>query len=441
LRTAHHIAAAQIREARGEYSAALYHYVLGKASAQAVWLWFSHRSAEIGRGRGAAALTLLNEISLDDLPEQQDRAALLVARGELLKLAGRAEEAEAALAAVATVGQDAFFAYTQELQGDVLEMQGRVEEALQRYRASLHTWIGAPQLREVTLHHKLSYLYMVRLQNLQQAGREALLARLKAETFHGNVVELSGDFAAAQARYEAAQALAELLGDDPAAFSLVYSHRGKLELKLGRHEQAIVYMQKAIACDEQRGDRVGPLYDRINLAFTHILMGDYEEAYRQARQGLAVAEQMRHAHLIAGLAAAAGEACCHLNRLEEAEGYVSRALEQEEEHFIPWALTVLGVVRSAQQRVEEAVRVLEKASELARAISDQHGEAYALAALGDVYGRHRGAEAAQPAYQAALALYRELGMQRECSEISKKLAKHAGVLESCSRVGHATSVT
>ncbi|MEZ4557046.1 MAG: hypothetical protein R2851_21095 [Caldilineaceae bacterium] len=57
-----HQQAAQIRAARGEYTAAAYH-LHRRSDDAAVELWYSQRTPEINRGRGGAALAVFSQIS------------------------------------------------------------------------------------------------------------------------------------------------------------------------------------------------------------------------------------------------------------------------------------------------------------------------------------------------------------------------------------------
>ncbi|MFN8487816.1 MAG: tetratricopeptide repeat protein [Caldilineaceae bacterium] len=425
-RPALHLHAARIRETRGEYVAALHHYCGARQPALAVWLWYSHRTMEIARGQGAGALAVLARIEARELPEPDDRNILHEARAQLLQLAGQVEAAQAELRAVTASGSALLQAQVLNRQGELDEMQGQIEQALAHYRASLATFLGASQHHEVTLHTKLSFLQMYRLHNGAQARKEALLARIKAEAFHGQVEEMSGNYALARQLYESALQLAEQTQSDPTTLSRVYTYLSALTLKQGEIDTAILLAEKAMDCDRRRGDVISPLYDLMNVAYAHILAGRYAEAYKQASQGLYMAEKMQHSYLISGLAATVGEACFYLNRFAEAEQYAHQALNAEEEFFRAAALTLLGLVRQAQGQAQAAVKLIEEALASAQSLEDKYTEAYAWRALGRVQQANAQTEAAQHAYTQARQLYHQLGLQKECTDLDKMLVALAG---------------
>ena len=87
-----HLRAASAFEDRGEFVEAMHHYVVGKQPAMAVWLWFTRRVQQVERGNGPRALEVLEQIAASDVPHEQDRAALGLARAELLRLVGHPEK-------------------------------------------------------------------------------------------------------------------------------------------------------------------------------------------------------------------------------------------------------------------------------------------------------------------------------------------------------------
>lgn len=426
-RSLYQLQAAQIREARGEYVAAMHHYCQAGQPAVAVWLWYSHRTVEIARGQGAKALVILAQIGAADLPDGRDRAILQEARAELRQLAGQVEAAQAELQAIAPGDADhspLLRAQILQRQGELAESQGQIEQALVGYRAALDTLLGMRQQREVTLHTKLSFLQMYRLHNAEQANREALLARIKAEAFHGQVAEMRGDYALARTLYESALTLAETAdfgptGVDLATLSRVYTYLSVLTLKQGEVDRAIDLIEKAMACDRQRGDVISPLYDLMNLASAHRQAGRYSEAYQQALTGLHLAERMKHSYLIAGLAATVGEACCDLGRFAEAEQYAMQALHEEEEFFRSSALVILGLVRQANGQAASAIHLLQEAIASAQHLDDKYSEAYSWRILGQIYQAEQQTAPMQEAYQTATLLYAQLGLLQEVAAIEQ----------------------
>ena len=416
-----HFQAVAIREARAEYLDAIYHAIEARQNAHAIWLWFRQRTSEIEYGRGVAALALLKRIAQDDLPDERDRTALRIARAELFKLAAEPEAAEAELQAAIVPRRGRLRAYVQQLHGDVLEMSGRMEQAIEHYREALESLTGTPELREVTLRTRIGFFNLTRFNNPAQAKEEALRARLKAEGFHGNVEELAGNYRFAEARYQAACQLAESLENDLESRSRAYSQLGALALRRGEWESAITWILKAIDCDERRGDSVSPLYDQLNLAYVYTQCGRYHEACEVALSAHKNALQLNHTYFIAGLSAGVGEAYYGLQQYDEAEGFAMQSLNQEEEFFRAPALTLLALVYSAKGKHGDAMKTAEAAIESARDSADKFSEAYAWKALAAIRRDANQPQATQAAWQAALQLYSELGLAKEVEIVENEM--------------------
>lgn len=427
IRRSLHMAAALELEKRGEFVGAMRQYLLSSQPAQCVWLWFSHRSQQIERGQGPAALAMLDEIVAADLPDERDRAALALARAELLRLVGKSDAIAQSLGALPLGRTGSAAAYAQQLLAEAFARQGEIERSLATYRQALETLTGSTPYRQVIIHQKLVHLHLTRSPDLATAEVEAQQALFHAETFAANVEEFKGELQAARARYTRALAIAESIADNSGLLAAGYSHLGMVLLKIGDLDLAIDYIRRGLELSEQRGDTVGPLYDRINLAYALTVQGRFEAAEELAVDGLAVAERMHHAYLIAGLSAAAGDAVFRKGALDLAEAHALRSLLQEEEYFRPWALTVLGLVQGARSQqsgvVQTAAQTLNMAADAARAIDDDYGEAYALHALGEVYARNHRYEMAEEAWKQALHIYTTLGFQLEAQRTAERIGE------------------
>lgn len=421
LRRALHARAAAVLEERGEYISAMDQYLHGQQPARAVWLWFIHRVQLTDRGLGPAALAVLTRVAEADLADERDRATLALARAELAALVGQAETTTAASFAFQLEGYSLAGAYAQQLLADAMERRGEIEQSLATYRQALDKLTGSLPLRQVSLHQRLSYLYLARLSDVPAARREAMLALFHSETFAANVEEWTGDLHSARDRYTRALEIANRLDDNLGLLAQGYSYLGKLLLKTGEIDAAINHMQRALQCSEQRGDMVGPLYDRINLSYAFTCQNRCAEALALAAEGLAVAERMGHAYLIAGLAAAAGDAAQRLHDMEAAERYAACSLQQEEPFFRPWALTIYGQLLAARQRLPEAKRALKEAISSASRQEDPYSEAYALEALGSVHLAAGEPAAVRAHWSRALELYRASGFATEESRLRQVL--------------------
>jgi hypothetical protein len=421
-KTTFHLAAAHIRAARGEYTAAAYHYLSARQPVWALWLWFTHRTQEIESGHASTALALFRTVALSDLENEEDRRALRILRAELLKIMGAPEEAEAELQANHWPPAHPATPYVQQLQGDLLEMQeGRTEHALEQYRQGLQLLTEMSHQRTVELLTRRGYIYLYRLRDLKQARQEALLARLKVEDFLGNVEEETGNYGLARTHYTAALAIATQLENNRQFLARIHSNLGRLTWRQGDATTAIMHLEEAIRNEQARGNVIGILHDQVNLAGAYIIASRYAAALEQAQAGLKVAEELRHAYLIAGLAGSASEACYYLKRFDEAERYAILSLQQEEESQRPYPLTILGLIQHERQHFGEAEHTLRSAITSAQEIQDKYAEAAAWRALGHSYLNRPCSDStsgtAQNALEHALQLYADLDLPQEVKEI------------------------
>jgi tetratricopeptide (TPR) repeat protein len=416
-----HLAAADLLEARGDFTEAMHHCIEGAQPARAVWLWIRHRLIEIDRGRAGIAVDLLGRISPADLADPRDRDALHATRGALLNFLGRAEDAEADLRGVGAGADPALRVYAQAFLGSALETQGRAEQALQAYRDGLSTLIGSPWRQEIDLRIRMSHVLQTRLFDLDEARREAIAARLESEIFHGSVEERAGDYAAARARYLAAHELASGLSGYALQKSRLCSHLGNLSWRLGDIDAAVDLLEQALRHDRERGDVVAEANDRMSLSAAYIVGGHHERALAEAEQGIALAQQLQDGFLLAGSAACTGEAAVNLGRLAEAEHFAMQSLTTEEEGMRTYGLAVLGMVGRVQCAFAPAADVLSQAIRSAKDVDDKYAEATAWRELGHVHRDAGAARAARDAYAAARRLYTQLGLQKEVGELEQAL--------------------
>lgn len=415
-----HLRAANIREARGEFTSASRHYLLAGEPAMATWLWFAHRETEMDKGHGPAALALFRSVRQNDLPHPADRRTLSLIRAQLAERAGQADEAERDLSAQVWPANDALTPLARELMGDALQLQGRIEQSLVQYRAGQQA-LSAVQLRQrARLHVKSSYVYALRLREMGLARDEAAIALSQAHNYCGLVEEEAGDYAAALQHYEAALHACDLMRNSDAPRADTLSHLGHLHMRMGNAARAIECLQQSMAHAQKLGTPVQGLYDALNLSSAYIVAGRHEAARDLALQSLDMATSMQHSFLAAGLTAGAAEACLHLGELDQAEHLAMQSLREEEEVHRPYALTTLGHVALRRHQPGPALRWLREAVANARQTSDKYAEAYAWIALADAHHESRDAHPERDALKEALALCEQLGLA-EAPAVSARL--------------------
>jgi len=413
--------AIEMFEARGEYVEAMHHAVASGQHAYAVWLWLAHRQIEIERGHAYAALSVLQQIKPQDLAKPRDRSALFAARGQLLHLLGEFEAAASELGSVSPREDPLLLAFNRMYEASALEALGRLEQSLQRYRSALDSIFGDAAYQKSRLHVHVSYLLGQRMSDATSARREAIAAQIEANVYRGIAEERAGRYQEARRHYESALGFAEDVEGLLMERSRLYTYFGVLLWKIGELDSALIMLERASELHQQRGDQVAEAFTLINLTAVHILAGEHERAIEQAKRGLQIAERVANSFLMAGLASNAGEACYYANQLEEAEEFVMRSLSMEEEGWRPYALTVLGLIRSAQHKYAEAVGLLQQAIEGAKDVADFYAEAASYRALGDVHRNTASNAQAGDAYSASLTIYERLGLVKEINEVKQAL--------------------
>lgn len=420
-----HLRAARALEARGDYAGAARHFVEGGDEAAALRLWSAHADAEIERGAGAAALSLLSRIRPDQLPDDEHRNLLRFAVASLLKLFGRTAEAEAELSRVSPDIRGLPRAYWLALRAEVEAMQGRYAQAAEGYDAAIRALVRAPEKRLVELHARRAHLLQYRLNDLPAARRDVLLARIEAESFAGEYENRVGNLSRADAHYAVALALASEVEGELERKTWVYARLAELRRKQGRLDEARDFAALGLAICRARGDPLGESSGLMTLAAIELVDRHPDRALEQSQAGLELAQRLGHTFFAAGHASNAAEALYYLGRDAEALEMANRSLEAEEEWFRIFPLLVIGWVRARQGNLAAAERAFEEAIQGARDLEDPMSEAPAWRALADVQARQGRTDEARAAYARALDLCRQLGQAQDVVELERAVSSLA----------------
>lgn len=409
LREELHQQAAQIRAERGEYTAAAYHLVCAGQSEAAISLWYARRDSEISQGRGGAALEIFSQISQRRLPARQ-RNELLFLRAELHELAGEPARVTADLADQAWPADDPASAEAMLRLGRALELQGQADPALHAYQSGLET--VATVLRHGTQLHVQRSLLRLRQREMQQAWREAKLARFHAETMQGVVHDQSGDYGPARERYLSSLEIASEIGYEAGVAQMHHY----LAMLAGRRQDlttALHHFEQAINFYERIGDRVNREIVRSNLASVYIQGRQFAAAIGPASEALTFFTAMGNSVRIAQNASNLAEAHAELGNLDAAEEVAGIVLRQEEPQSHPYALYTLGSVYRRRGDWQEAGRFYEQSRRIAETNDDSYLAAFAWRALGEVARAQGDEPRAQTAFGQALELFEQLEIAEE----------------------------
>ncbi len=412
MRVSLHLAAANLRAAHGEFTAAAQHYCQANRPDVAVQLWFAQRQHETQHGQAGAALALFRQISRDQLPNEDDRKALALLRAELQQASGNIPHALEDLQAVTWRSDDTLAPSAHKLIANLQSEHGQLDAALESYRRGLKMTHGLLERQAVQFHVEQGRFYYRRQRNPALAWREAQLARYEVEHFLGDAEDDRGNYAEAQQHLHTALTVAQSLDY---TFGQARSHAslGTLLFRLNQITQAQSHFAQAITLYTQLGDGVRVQQTRSNVAAMLIQAGRYAEALDPASQALAFFEQAEQPYWVALNASNLAEAHYYLQHWAEAEQFAWRSLREEEDQFRPYALWVMGNVYRAQSQLTAAHNALRDAIQFAQSNADRWAEAPAWRSLGEVLRAQAQPIEAQSAFAAAIALYQALGLVDE----------------------------
>lgn len=407
-REALHLEAAAIRAAHSEYTAAAYHYIHGGQPQKAIWLWYTHRQQEIDQGQGDTALELFAGLSRNQFNEAE-REILVLLRSELRLLGGQYNEIKPDL--YVTVWQNPVLkGRASRIQGDVAYERSRFDEAIQSYREGLDSLraIGG----EMALFHKDIGKTYWQKRDLEQAWREALLARYEVEHLQGDIQEAMGNYVDARRYYEQALSLAEKLGyvegEGKTSNNLAW-----VLFRLGEIDAANQKWDKASHFYQQIGRLTWQAGIKVNQAISYTDTGRPQKAVPLLQEALAVFESLGHARGNALAAYNLAEAYLSLADIDTAEQFTWLAIQQEEVSLMPASFNILARIRLAQKQPDEAEIFCRKSISLAEQNQNLFSLGYSWRTSGEAHLAQHKADEALAALEKAMAIFQELELSDE----------------------------
>jgi tetratricopeptide (TPR) repeat protein len=205
---------------------------------------------------------------------------------------------------------------------------------------------------------------------------------------------------------------------------------GLLRWHEGRHEEAFVITQNALAIDRERGDRLAVAGDLVNLGVIFKSMGDYARALASFEDGLSTPELAQDPSSLVYSLHNVANVYRELGDLDRAREYLERANEVARAHLMPiqrsFHLMAIAHILFRQGHIDQALQTYRESIELSRRAHHADGLVQSLRALGEVlFGLQRDEEAA-PLLEEAAALFAAL--EDRASEV-EMLSRIATIVE------------
>lgn len=414
-----HLRAATIRAARGEYTAAAYHYLQAGETQIAFRLWQAHQEEELNQGQASAALSLFEGMAPDQLGKRDAKRWALL-RAELLRINGDYEQSRQSIATTQWE-MPALAAQAKRLEGDIAELREELEAATDAYYDGLQS-IERLLSEKAQFHKNLGGVVM-RQHKLDDAWREAMLADYESQNLKGYIQEQMGHVEEAKGYYLKALKLAQEAGYDYGQ-AKTYNNLGRLLTWQGEFNKAEEYFEKAHNYSKRRGEISHLASVRVNQALLFLLSRQHQAAIEPAKEAADIFERLGEPWGRDAACLNLAEAYLGAGDLQNAEA-TAQPLIQRNSPLAYNAWWVLGEVRLGQEKYENATECLQQAIELAEEHKDRILEGYAQRSLGKVYRTTGDNEAAQTAFEKAIDVFTALKMSAEVEQTREEMGGDA----------------
>lgn len=189
------------------------------------------------------------------------------------------------------------------------------------------------------------------------------------------------------------------------SLGVVYAH-------FGNNKRAQSYFEESLRFRREIGDRDGEAVTLSNLGRIFTAIGRYEDAFQNLEKSLRIFRDLGNRWREGRTLHSLGRVYLVLDDKEQARNYFEQALpmlqevgDRREEAKVFNSLAML----SADQQPEMAIKLLEKALQINREVSDRKGEGWTLHNLGRVYMLLKQKDRAKDYFKQALIIRRAVG--------------------------------
>ncbi len=366
-------------------------------------------------------MNIFDQVSSTQLEAEGEQELLTLIQAELQKLLGNHLQAKETLTADPDIWHPPYLrSRAKRLEGDLAEASSDYGHTYEVYQEGLELLEQSLPSEMAYFHRDLGWIHM-RQKNLDQAWREALLARYEIEYFQGNIQVERGNLAAAGRHYRQALAIAKELHHDEGR-AKTSNNLATLLARQQQFEEAEVHWREASELYERIGKRDYLAGVKVNLAFLYNLSGRYEAAIEPALEALTLFVEFKQSYGQAVAAQNLAEAYLALGKLDKAEQFARQVIQTKETSTRPDGLRVLGEVNLAQREFQQAESYIEQSISASQENGDPYLEAYAWRTFGALYRVQEKRGQADEAFKKAIKLFKGLGLDHEVKETEQKQA-------------------
>ncbi len=401
---------AQVHALLGQWTLAAEHAIAAGDYTQAIIWWFPQRHSEIRAGYFGRMLRMLQLIPLDQLPAREAQT-LAIGQAELARFIGSYDQARAGLAAVSHTGSDSLRAYIRQLEGDLWEAQGYIEQAMNSYERAITILDTNQHHQEAILYVKRGLMHLNHERDFQAAHQAAAKTHFIAALLSAEIADEQGNYALALQGYQTALEHACTLNDH----ALQARAHASLAIVHARHEhpEAVEHFDFAIRYYHSIGNNVRVARNQSNLACFLAAINQPHEAIKLAQQAYSFFKQINSRFWISLNTMTLADAHLSLDQYAEAEHYAQEVLHYEETSHVPFGVYLLGRVATFKQDFGMAERYLQQSIQLSQAIQDRFMEARVWRDLTKLLYQTKRYADANHALKQSSALYQQLGLSKE----------------------------
>jgi CHAT domain-containing protein/tetratricopeptide (TPR) repeat protein len=217
--------------------------------------------------------------------------------------------------------------------------------------------------------------------------------------------------------FEASQIWASISYNHEASAAL--ANAGEIYSILSEYDSARTTYEEALARNSSAGDRLGQIKSLNNLAYTHIYLGNNDQALELSAQSLQLSEDSRITK-IPEYDRCRAQAYNNIGEVHYARGNLQQAFDYFNRALVLWAQTNdrfgqalahlnLGYTFFDAGDVLKASTHYQNALTISRTIDDRRGEALARTAMGGAYAAQGEKQLALDSHNEALKLFRRIG--------------------------------